>query len=65
MRRSKMIEALTEPIIARDVELHLWPSEAEAILERIEELGMLPPRKNELETEVWKLAWEDGNETQS
>lgn len=43
MRKSEMIEKLCEPIVVGDVNLHLWPSEAEVILNRIEELGMQPP----------------------
>jgi len=46
MKRSEMLKKLCEPIEIEGVDLMLWPNEAEAILRRIEELGMLPPISN-------------------
>lgn len=43
MKRSKMIELLCNEIHMDDVTLHLWPSEANAILVTLEQAGMLPP----------------------
>lgn len=43
MKRSEMINKLCEPITLDNIDLHLSPEEADAILKRIEQLGMLPP----------------------
>ena len=43
MKRSEMIEKLLEPLGIEGLDLHLFRIEAEAILTRVEELGMLPP----------------------
>jgi len=42
MKRSEMIKKLCEPIQLGNVDLHLWPEEAEAILNILEKLGMRP-----------------------
>ena len=45
MKRSEMIEKLCQPLKVNgdDLTLHLFPAEAEAVLGRLESLGMLPP----------------------
>jgi len=42
MKRSDMIKAMCTPFNDDVVNLHLFEVEAEAILKRIEELGMIP-----------------------
>lgn len=43
MKRSEMIAKLMEPIKIGDVDLHLYKSEAEAVLLVVERAGMCPP----------------------
>jgi hypothetical protein len=43
MKRSEMIQKLASQILVGDVDLWLFPIEAKAILDRLEELGMRPP----------------------
>lgn len=43
MKRSEAIKLLSEPLGIDEFNLHLWPVEAEAILRKIESIGMLPP----------------------
>lgn len=56
MKRSEMIRKLASQILVGDVDLWLYPAEAEAILDRLEELGMRPPITNineSVRTEDW------------
>lgn len=66
MKRSEMIKKLSEPIVLGNVDLHLWSEEAEAILSRMEGLGMLPPRITDVPEErvldLGKHKWEPEDE---
>ena len=66
MKRSDMIKKLTEPIDIVGVNFHLFEFEANAILDIIEALGMVPPfsLKNISEIEIGgDFEWDDENET--
>lgn len=51
MKRSEMIKKLCEPIQLGNVDLHLWPEEAEAILKVLEDAGMRPPKPQSANTD--------------
>lgn len=66
MKRSDMIKKLTELIDIVGINLHLFESEASAILDRIGALGMVPPfsLKNISEIEIGgDFEWDDEDET--
>lgn len=62
MKRSEMVKILSAPTVIDNVSFQLWPSEAEAVLQVIEQAGMLPPEYLDRKA-GWRMhGWELENE---